>query len=68
MYTYTFDRPRGGVRNFYLGGQVETLIYLSKQPHIHIHIRFFIIYTLFYLISYIYTHTKQQQKELNNFN
>ena len=53
---------------FVWGGQVATLIYLSRQPHTHIYIRFFIIYTFFYLISYIYTHTKQQQKELSNFN
>ena len=41
--------------NFVWGGQVATLIFLSRQPHIHIYIHCFIIFTLFYLISYIYT-------------
>ena len=45
---------------FVWGGQVAILIYLSRQPHILIYIRFFIVYTLFYLISYRHTHTKQQ--------
>ena len=38
-------------------GQVAALIYLSRQPptYTYIHTLFTIIYTLFYLISYIYT-------------
>ena len=51
------------IRNFCLGGQVTTLIYLSRQLHIHMYIRFFIIYTFFYLISYIYIHTHQTKKK-----
>ena len=54
---------------FVWGSQVATLIYLSRQPsHTHIHKLFYYTHTLFYLISYIYTYTKQQQKEFSNFN
>ena len=59
---------------FVLGeGGVVALIYLSKQlphtvTHIYTHTLFYYIYTyintLFYLISYIYAHTQQQQKKV----
>ena len=51
---------------FIWGGQVATLIYLSKQPltYTYTHV-FFIIYIFFYLISYIYiyTHTPKKKKK-----
>ena len=57
MFTYTFDRPRGGARNFYLWGQVETLIYLSEQPpHTYIHTLFYYVHTFLFDKLYIYTH------------
>ena len=50
---------------FVWGGQVATLIYLSRQllTHTYIHMLFFYyIHTLFYLIGYIYTHTQQTKR------
>ena len=42
---------------FVWGGQVATLIYLSRQPHIHIYISFFYyIHTFLFDKLYIYTH------------
>ena len=39
---------------------------VAKLSYIHTHTHFFIIYTLFYFISYIYKHT-QQQKRTSHF-
>ena len=60
---------RGGARNFYLRGpSCSTNIFIKTTSHIHIYTCFFIIYTFFYLISYIYiyiyTHTKKKKKSL----
>ena len=39
------------------GGQVATLIYLSRQPsHTHIHTLFYYIHTFLFDKLYIYTH------------
>ena len=71
---------RSVVRNFCLGGQVATLIYLSTQPpthtYIYTHTHFFIIYTLICIYTflfdklYIYTHPtiKIKNKKLSIFN
>ena len=54
---------------FIRGGQVAALIYLSKQPPTYTYTHAFLLYTHFYLISYIYTHTKKKKKnELSIFN
>ena len=53
---------RGKVRNFCLGLSYNTNIFIKTISYIHINTHtFFIIYTLFYLISYIYTHTQQKK-------
>ena len=60
-----FDQ--GEVRNFYLRGpSCSTNIFIKTTSHIHIYTCFFIIYTFFYLISYIYiyTHTPKKKKSL----
>ena len=57
----------GGARNFYLRGpSCNTNIFIKTTSHIHIYTCFFIIYTFFYLISYIYiyTHTQKKKKSL----
>ena len=48
---------------FIQGGQVAALIYLSKQPPTYTYTHAFLLYTHFYLISYIYTHTKKNKKK-----
>ena len=48
---------------FIRGGQVAALIYLSKQPPTYTYTHAFLLYTHFYLISYIYTHTKKKKKK-----
>ena len=71
MVVYIYYLLRGGVRNFCLRGQVIVLIYLSRQFSVYIyayiHTLFYYThthkYTLFYLISYIYTHIQQQPKK-----
>ena len=56
---------KGGVRNFCLGGpSCNTNIFIKATPHTHIYTHFFIVYTIFYLMSYIYTHTKKKKKNL----
>ena len=60
--------PRDGARNFYLRGPSCSInIFIKTTSHIHIYTCFFIIYTFFYLISYIYihthTHTKKKKKK-----
>ena len=60
MQTFTilmYMESAGGARNFCLGGQVATLIYLSRQPPKCTYTHAFLLYTLFYLISYTHTHT-----------
>ena len=57
---------RGGARNFHLRGlSCSTNIFIKTTSHIHIYTCFFIIYTFFYLISYIYiyiyTHTQKKK-------
>ena len=62
---------RGGARNFYLRGlSCSTNIFIKTTSHIHIYTCFFIIYTFFYLISYIYIYiyTHQKKKEFSIFN
>ena len=55
---------RGGVRNFYLRvSSYSTNIFIKTTSHIHIYTCFFIIYTFFYLISYIYIYTHQKKKK-----
>ena len=50
-------------QEFLFEGQVATLIYLLRQPpHTHIFIHIY-IHTLFYLTSYIYTHTQLKKKK-----
>ena len=56
---------KGGVRNFCLGGpSCNTNIFIKATPHTHIHTFFYYIHTLFYLMSYIYTHTQKKKKNL----
>ena len=55
---------RGEARNFYLRGpSCSTNIFIKTTSHIHIYTCFFIIYTFFYLISYIYIYTHTQKKK-----
>ena len=56
------QQPGAESEIFVWRGQVARLIYLSRQLPPPQHTHFFIIYTLFYFISYIYTHTQQQKK------
>ena len=75
LFFFFFILPQPGAKPgiFVLGGQVATLIYLSKQPsytyiYIHTHAHFLLyththIYTLFYLISYINTPTQHQKEK-----
>ena len=58
-----FDQ--GEVRNFYLRGpSCSTNIFIKTTSHIHIYTCFFIIYTFFYLISYIYIYTHKKKNSL----
>ena len=62
-------KPGAESRIFIWGGQIAALIYLSKQPPTFTYTHVFLLYThFFYLISYIYTHTKKKKKELSIFN
>ena len=49
------------------GPSCSTDIFIKTTPHIHIYTHLFIIYTLFYLISYIYTHTQKKKKKVQYF-
>ena len=61
---FRFGLFRGGARNSYLRGlSCSTNIFIKTTSHIHIYTCFFIIYTFFYLISYIYTHTQKKKKK-----
>ena len=62
---------QGRVRNFCLGMRSCSIDIFIKiiPPHVYIHTLFLLYkYTIFYLISYIYTHPKKKKKELNIFN
>ena len=55
---------QGGARNFYFrGSSCSTNIFIKTTSHMHIYTCFFIIYTFFYLISYIYIHTPKKKKK-----
>ena len=54
---------------FVWGGQVATLIYLSRQlSHRHIHTLFYYIHNFLLDKLYIYTHQTTKKKEFCNFN
>ena len=60
---------RCGARNFYLrGSSCSTNIFIKTTSQIHIYTCFFIIYTFFYLISFIYIYTHTKKKKLSIFN
>ena len=58
---------QGRVRNFCLGMRSCSIDIFIKiiPPHVYIHTLFLLYtYTIFYLISYIYTHPKKKKKSL----